>query len=50
MEEPKIAEELQKMESEPMLPVELKLVRWSIGLGLVLVVVLVAINRLLFGG
>ncbi len=50
MEEPKIAEELQKMEVEPLLPIERKLVAWSISLGLVLVVVLVAVSRLLFGG
>jgi hypothetical protein len=29
----KLAEEMKKMEYEPMLPVELKLVRWSIGIG-----------------
>jgi hypothetical protein len=50
MEEPKIAEELQKMQCEPLLPVERKLVAWSIMLGLVLIVVLVMISRLLFGG
>ncbi len=49
MEEPKIAEELQKMQSEPILPIERKLVTWSILLGLVMIVVLVGINRLLFG-
>ncbi len=49
MEEPKLAEELQKMEAEPLLPIERKLVVWSISLGLVLIVVLVAIGRFLFG-
>lgn len=30
MEEPKLAEELHKMEYEPLLPVEKKLMLWSI--------------------
>ncbi len=29
----KLSEEMKKMEYEPLLPVELKLVRWSIGIG-----------------
>jgi hypothetical protein len=35
-EEPKIAEELKKMEMEyePLLPIEKKLIGWSIGLGI----------------
>ena len=32
-QKPKLAEEMKKMEYEPLLPVELKLVRWSIGIG-----------------
>jgi hypothetical protein len=32
-EKPKLSEELKKMEYEPLLPVEKKLVGWSIGLG-----------------
>jgi hypothetical protein len=39
-EKPKLAEELKKMEYEPLLPVEKKLIGWSIGLGTVLLVVL----------
>jgi hypothetical protein len=50
MKKPKIGEELRKMETEPLLPVEKKLVMWSILLGLGLLVVLLAISRLLFGG
>jgi hypothetical protein len=50
MERPKIGEELRKMETEPLLPVEKKLVMWSILLGLGLLVVLLAVSRLLFGG
>jgi hypothetical protein len=32
---------------EPLLPVEKKLIAWSLGLGLALLVVLVALNRFL---
>ena len=46
LEEPKIVEELQKMEYEPLLPIEKKLIGWSLGLGIVLLVVLFAIARL----
>ena len=34
--EPNLAEELEKMEYEPLLPVEKKLIGWSIGLGVAL--------------
>jgi hypothetical protein len=34
MEEPKLQQELEKMEHEPLLPVEKKLIIWSIGVGL----------------
>lgn len=33
-EQPKLAEELKKMEYEPLLPVEKKLIGWSVGLGI----------------
>jgi hypothetical protein len=39
-EQPKLSEELKKMEYEPLLPVELQLIRWSIGIGVVSLVVL----------
>jgi hypothetical protein len=39
-EKPKLSEELKKMEYEPLLPVEKKLIGWSIGLGVGLLVVL----------
>ena len=35
-DQPKIADELEKMEHEPLLPVEKKLIAYSIGLGIVL--------------
>ncbi len=49
-EQPKLAEELKKMEYEPMLPVENKLVAWSIGLGVVLLGLLVWISYTYFPG
>jgi hypothetical protein len=45
MEEPKIAEEMQKMVYEPLLPIEKKLIGWSLGLGIVLLIVLVIAAR-----
>jgi hypothetical protein len=49
MTESKLAEELRKMEYEPLLPIEKKLIVWSIGLGLVLIVLLVWISHTFFG-
>ena len=47
-EGPKFAEEIKKMEYEPLLPVELKLIRWSIALGLVLIAILVWVSHTFF--
>lgn len=44
--EPKISEEIQKMTYEPLLPIEKKLIGWSLGLGIFLLIVLFAIARL----
>lgn len=49
-EQPKIAEELKKMEYEPLLPVEKKLVGWSIVLGVVLLGILVWVSYTFFPG
>lgn len=49
-DEPKLAEELQKMEYEPLLPVEKKLISWSIGLGVALLALLVWISNTFFPG
>lgn len=49
MEPPKIADELKKMEHEPLLPIEKKLVAYSLILGVVLLVALVWVNKALFG-
>ena len=45
MEEPKLSDELRSMESEPMLPVEKKLVAWSVALGVALLAGLVLVSR-----
>ena len=46
-EESKIGTELQKMPYEPLLPVEKKLIAWSLGIGLVLLAVLYLVSRFL---
>jgi len=45
MAQPKFTEELQKMAHEPLLPIEKKLIGWSLGLGIVLLVILVLVAR-----
>jgi hypothetical protein len=47
-QEPKLSEELKKMEWEPLLPVEKKLIGWSIGIGVVLLGILVWISNTFF--
>ena len=51
-DEPKIGEELKQMqqEYEPLLPVEKKLIAWSLGIGLTLLVVLYFVSKLLPDG
>ena len=48
-DKPQIGEEMRRMSTayEPLLPVEKKLIVWSLGLGIVLLVVLVAAARLM---
>jgi hypothetical protein len=41
-----LEEELNKIGSEPLLPIEKKLIGWSLGIGLVLLVILGVISRL----
>jgi hypothetical protein len=43
---PSVASEMGKMPVEPLLPIEKKLIGWSLGLGIVLLVVLVAIAKI----
>lgn len=47
-EETKLVEELKKMEYEELLPVEKKLITWSIVLGLILLFVLVWVSYTFF--
>jgi hypothetical protein len=48
-EEPRIGEELEKMQQdyEPLLPVEKKVIGWSLGIGVSLLLVLYYLSRLL---
>jgi hypothetical protein len=46
--EPKLRDELRSMPAEPLLPIEKKLIAWSLGLGVVLMLVLVFISRAYF--
>ncbi len=48
MKEPKIADEIKKMEYEPLLPIEKKLITYSIIIGLVLIVILVWVSHTVF--
>jgi len=47
-DETKIADEMKKMEYEPLLPIEKKLLVWSLSLGVVLLVLLVWISNTFF--
>ena len=45
MPQPSIDQELSKAAAEPLLPIEKKLIGYSLGLGIFLLVVLVAVNH-----
>ena len=47
-QKPKMSEEMKKMAYEPMLPIELKLVRWSIGIGVGSLFFLYYLSKYLF--
>ena len=47
MSQPEIQRELQNAPYEPLLPIEKKLIGWSLGIGLVLLVVLLIVNHFL---
>jgi hypothetical protein len=49
-EEAELVEELKRMEYEPMLPVEKKLITYSIGLGIILLIIFVWISYTFFPG
>ena len=48
-EEPKLADEMAKMQDEPLLPVEKKLIVYSLLLGVALLGLLWLLSTLLFG-
>jgi hypothetical protein len=41
-----IGEQIRALPNEPLLPIEKKLIGWSLGLGIALLIVLTAISRL----
>jgi hypothetical protein len=45
MSEPDLHDELSRAPTEPLLPIEKKLIGWSLGIGLVLLVILLLINQ-----
>jgi hypothetical protein len=47
MQQPRFADEMKKMRREPLLDAEKRLIRWSLGLGIVLLVVLAVVARVL---
>ncbi len=47
-DENKIADELEKMEYEPLQPIEKKLIAWSIGIGIILLVILIWVSQTFF--
>jgi len=46
--EARLIEELQKMQYDPWLPIESKLVKWSISLGIILLIILVWVSYTFF--
>lgn len=47
-QQPQLADEMKKMEYEPLAPVELSLIRWSLGIGLGALFILYFLSRFLF--
>jgi hypothetical protein len=47
MTQPDIQRELQDAPYEPLLPVEKKLIGWSLGIGIVLLAILIVVNQYL---
>lgn len=44
---PKLSDEIKKIEYEPLLPIEKKLIRWSLIIGIGFIVILYLISRLI---
>ena len=49
-QEPKFADEVKRMERQPLLPVEKQLIAWSLGLGIFLLALLVWVSGKFFPG
>ena len=47
-EQPRLADEMKRMEREPLLPIEKRLIGWSIGLGLALLGLLTWVSYTFF--
>jgi hypothetical protein len=47
MADANLRDELNRAAAEPLLPVEKKLIGWSLGIGMVLLIILAVINHLL---
>src|SRR5215813_9395390 len=45
MSEPDLRDELSKIEAEPLLPIEKKLIGWSLGIGVALLTILAIVNH-----
>jgi hypothetical protein len=45
MSRPNLENEIDRPQIEPLLPIEKKLIGWSLGLGIALLVVLIAVNH-----
>jgi hypothetical protein len=45
MSQPDIGQELRNAQVEPLLPIEKTLIGWSLGLGIVLLILLAAVNH-----
>ena len=45
MSQVNVGEEFRKAEVEPLLPIEKKLIGWSLGIGISLLVILIAVNH-----
>jgi hypothetical protein len=46
MSKPNIGNELRNAEVDPLLPIEKKLIGWSLGIGIILLAVLAVVNHL----
>jgi hypothetical protein len=45
MPQPDLRDELRKIEAEPLLPIEKKLIGWSLGIGVTLLAILAIVNH-----